>query len=175
MIYQGAKRHPVTEVILHTSATPGDWHKGKTADQMRDEIRRWHKDKGWRDIGYHRVFAPDGTVAMGRSIYDVGAHVQGHNSGTIGLCMIPVRTHKGVKTFETYFTEAQRRAVKEYIAELRGLTDIQKVSGHNEYAAKECPGFRVDSAEWLTEIPTPPTPPSHWLTRLIAALFGGKK
>lgn len=154
---------PVTEVILHTSATPGDWHEGKTVDQMRDEIDRWHRDRGWKGIGYHRVVAPDGSMAEGRSIYKPGAHVKGRNTGTIGICMIPVKTHKGIKEFETYFTEAQRRTVKRYIADLAKLTPISKVTGHNDYAAKECPGFKVrSSSDWLpapVRHPMPPLPP----------------
>lgn len=149
MIYQGNARYPVTEVVLHTTATPGDWWKGKTALSMAGEVRRWHMDRGWRDIGYHRLFAPDGTMALGRSIYEIGAHVIGHNRGTIGLAMVPVRTHDGIREFEDYFTEAQRGAVKKYISDLVELTPIARVTGHNEYAPKECPGFWVDSEAWL--------------------------
>ncbi|WP_226782220.1 N-acetylmuramoyl-L-alanine amidase [Oceaniglobus trochenteri] len=150
MIYQGKARYPVHEVILHTSATPGDWWKGKTPWEMRQAIWEWHvHDNGWSDIGYHRVVPPQGGVVTGRSIYRVGAHVKERNRGTIGICMIPVRTHAGIKTFEDYFTPEQRESVRSYIADLRTLTDITKVSGHNDYANKECPGFKVRSEDWL--------------------------
>lgn len=152
MIYQGKARFAVKEIILHTSATNGDWWKGKTVDQMRDAIREWHVEgNGWSDIGYHRVFAPDGSMALGRSIYRIGAHTMERNRGTIGICMIPVKTHKGVKTFETYFTPEQRRAVTAYIAEVQALSNggIKWVTGHNDYAPKECPGFKVKTADWL--------------------------
>lgn len=150
MIYQKGV-YPVTGVVLHTSATPGNWYKGKTVEEMRDEIRRWHvQGNGWSDIGYHRVFAPDGSMALGRSIYRVGAHVKERNRGTVGICMINNKTHKGIKNFGNYFTEAQRRAVKDYIRELNELTDIRWVAGHNDFTnSKECPGFRVMSEEWL--------------------------
>lgn len=148
MILQ-AGRYPVKEVCLHTAATPGDWWKGKTTAQMRDEIRRWHLALGWRDIGYHRVIGPDGVIEIGRSIYDIGAGVAGHNRGVVHLCMIPVNTHAGIKEFADYFTKAQGEAVRGYIAELRKLTPIEKVTGHNQYAAKECPGFWVKSEVWL--------------------------
>jgi len=149
MIRQGNAGNPVREVILHTAATPGSWQEGKTADEMRDEIRNWHLSNGWSDIGYHRVIAPDGTIALGRSLWDQGAHVRGHNRGTVGICLIPVRTHAGIACFEDYFTEAQRIALKGYLGELAELTDIEKVSGHNEYSRKECPGFRVKTEDWL--------------------------
>jgi len=152
MIYQGKAQYRIREVILHTSATPGDWSKGKTVEQMRDEIRGWHKAQGWRDIGYHRVVAPDGSIAIGRSIHEIGAHVRERNRGTIGICMVPVRTHAGVKTFETYFTPEQRKAVRNYLAELQDYAggDIAWVTGHNDYTnQKECPGFKVRTEDWL--------------------------
>lgn len=151
MIYQGRAGYPVQEVILHTSATPGGWHRGKTVEQMRDEIRRWHVDgNGWSDIGYQRIFAPDGKMALGRSLWRVGAHCKERNRGTVGICMIPVKTHHGITRFEDYFTEEQRHAVREYIAELCTLTTIRWVTGHNDYAPKECPGFKVRTEDWLT-------------------------
>lgn len=137
----------VTEVILHTSATPGRWYKGKTAAEMRDEIRGWHvNDRKWSDIGYHYVVAPSGDVAHGRPVHRQGAHVRGKNLGTIGICMIPVKTIRVMGKFEDFYTEEQRVAVKELI---KGLPGIKKVTGHNQYAAKLCPGFLVNSEDWL--------------------------
>lgn len=150
MIYQGRKKYPVTEVILHTSATPGSWQRGKTANEMRDEITRWHVEGNrWRDIGYHRVVAPDGSIATGRSLWEIGAHVGGHNSGTVGICMIPVNTVTKIGVVEDWYTTAQVYSVKMYLRELMKLTNITKVSGHNDYANKLCPGFRVRTEDWI--------------------------
>ena len=154
MIYQGTARHPVHEVILHTSATPASWCQGKTANQMRDEIRRWHTDpkprgRGWSDIGYHRVVAPNGSIAIGRSLYTVGAHCRGRNAGTIGICLVPVRDIDRMGRFSDFYTEAQREALEEYIYELNKLTPIHRVTGHNEFSNKLCPGFMVVDEDWL--------------------------
>lgn len=154
MIFQGKAKYPVHEAILHTSATPGDWNKGKTADQMRDEIRGWHKAQGWRDIGYHRVIAPDGTIALGRSLWEIGAHVKERNRGTIGICLIPVKTVPNVlqrnAIFGDYYTAAQADALKAYLRELDQLTELKWVTGHNDYTSgKSCPGFKVVGSAWL--------------------------
>lgn len=149
MIYQGRASYAVQEAILHTSATPGCWHQGKTASQMRDEIHRWHRARGWRGIGYHRVIAPDGTIAVGRSLWEVGAHCKERNRGTVGICLIPVNDHRGIGQFQDYFTEAQRSSLRHYLAELGQMTDLKWVTGHNQYARKECPGFIVRSEDWL--------------------------
>lgn len=149
VIYQGKARYPVHEAILHTSATKGNWWKKKTADQMRDEIDRWHKDRGWKGIGYHRVIAPNGDIALGRSIYEIGAHVKERNRGTVGICLIPVKTIEAMGTFETFYTPEQKVALLNYLNDLMDLTEIKWITGHNQYANKLCPGFLVQDAAWL--------------------------
>lgn len=150
MITQGSAKYPVTEVMLHTSATSNEWWVGKTADKMRDEIRKWHMNQGWRNIGYHRVFAPDGTMATGRSIYEIGAGCMDHNRGVIHLCMIPIAWIDRIGTFDDWYTREQRIAVRDYLLELEELHGKPlKVTGHNDYANKLCPGFHVVSDEWL--------------------------
>ncbi|MEP2782148.1 MAG: N-acetylmuramoyl-L-alanine amidase [Pseudoruegeria sp.] len=147
MIYQGRNKYAVREAIIHCSATPKSWANGKSIDQMVSDIRGWHKERGWRDIGYHRIIAPNGDVGVGRSLWDIGAHVRGRNRGTVGICLIG--PGEPVGKFEDHFTVAQKIALKSYLKELRKLTDLIKVSGHNDYAAKACPGFKVETAEWL--------------------------
>ena len=152
MIYHkyNGNNYPVQEVVLHTAATPAKWAVGKDIDYIVAEIDRWHKARGWKGIGYHRVIAPNGDIGIGRSLWDIGAHVQGHNVGTLGICLIPsVQDHNGIKDFEDYFTEAQRVSLKGYLKDLQKLTSIRKVSGHNEYANKECPGVTVRTEDWI--------------------------
>lgn len=154
MLTQGAAKYPVTEICLHTSATSATWWKGKTAGQMRDEIRLWHtlpppKGRGWNDIGYHYVIAPDGTIAVGRPLNVIPAQVEGHNRGVIGICMVPVKDVTAITRFEDWYTPEQRDSVRRTIRDLRKLATIAKVSGHNDYANKLCPGFKVKSVEWL--------------------------
>lgn len=146
-ILQGKAGYEVREVILHTSATPGDWWKGKSVADMRAEIDRWHReDRGWRMIGYHAVVAPDGSWAQGRAWNQIGAHVVERNRGAVGICMIPVATIEKMGRFEDFYTGAQRRAVMTLISTLPG---IRWVTGHNDYAAKLCPGFKVRDEDWL--------------------------
>lgn len=150
MIKHGRQRVPVNEICLHTSATPGDWYVGKSVEGMTDEIRRWHmKQRRWQDIGYHRVISPDGNLGIGRSIYKPGAGVKGHNQGVIHICLIPHVTHDGIKQFSDYFTREQRIALIRYFYELDKITPIERITGHNEFANKECPGFRVNDTWWL--------------------------
>lgn len=160
MIYQGAARYPVTEVILHTSATAPDWWHDKTAQQMHDEIDEWHKARGWKGFGYHLLVPPDGSSVKGRGLTEIGAHVRERNRGTIGICMVNVKSHDaGMKTFDYYFTGQQRQTVRKAIAELHA-EGVERVSGHNDWTdAKTCPGFKVHAEDWLPE-------PPNWLQRM---------
>ena len=145
MIHQGSARYPVTEIILHCAGTRPDWMSGRPLAEKVAEIRRWHvQDRGWRDIGYHWIIDRDGAVAAGRVETAIGAHVEGHNRGTIGICLLGGHGASADNAFEKNFTAAQAAAVMRLIGEIKGRTAIGRVSGHQDYAAKACPGFRVD-------------------------------
>ena len=154
MITQGAQGYLITEVCLHTSATAAKWPVGKTVAQMRDEIKDWHVNpkppkKGWKDIGYHYVVAPDGSVALGRKLSVIGAGVEGHNRGVIHICMVPKHEVTAITKFEDWYTPLQFKAVRKIIADLKMQTALKEVTGHNDYAYKLCPGFKVSGKGWL--------------------------
>ena len=140
---------PINEIIIHCTATQAAWMKEKPTSAKVAEVRKWHvKDRGWKDIGYHYLIDRDGTVADGRPLDQVGAHVQGHNAGTIGISLMGGFGSSADDTFETNFTSEQEHALIGLIEHLkREYPSITKVSGHNDYAAKACPGFRV--GKWL--------------------------
>ena len=144
MIYQGTARYPVTEIILHCADTRPEWMAGHPLVEKVAEIRRWHvQQRGWRDIGYHWVIDRDGAVAPGRSETEIGAHVEGHNRGTIGICLLGGYGAAADDPFESNFTTAQAAVARRLIEEIKGRAAIRKVSGHNDYATKACPGFRA--------------------------------
>ncbi|WP_010139568.1 hypothetical protein [Oceanicola sp. S124] len=76
----------------------------------------------------------------------IGAHCIERNRGTLGVLLIESRKIDRMGTFDDYFTEAQRLSLK---AELARVPGLEKVSGHNDYAPKLCPGFKVQSSDWL--------------------------
>lgn len=149
-VTQGAAGYPIREICLHTSATTKAWWQGKTVGQMRDEILGWHtKGNGWTDIGYHFVVAPDGTWANGRPLSAIGAGVAGHNQGVVHICMVPVTDVLKISRFDDWYTKAQRDTVKALIRDVAAKTSLAKVTGHNDYANKLCPGFKVASSDWM--------------------------
>jgi len=141
---------PINEIIIHCADTPPSWGSNMTPEQQRDEIRRWHvEERGWSDIGYHYVITRNGVVVQGRSLDKIGAHVKGHNKGTIGICLVGGKGGTAHDKFRENFTKEQDFALRKLIDELKDrFVSINKVSGHNEYAAKACPCFNVQ--EWIT-------------------------
>jgi hypothetical protein len=121
-----------------------------------------------KHIGYHFVINIDGTVETGRGLDESGAHVQGNNSKSVGICM--VGTDK--------FTQAQWLSLRQCVINLTSaisgrtiltaestantLKDIKvNIKGHrdcspdlngdgqitrNEFI-KDCPNF--DVATWF--------------------------
>lgn len=137
----------VDEIVVHCSATRPEWMAGATLADKRDEIRRWHLANGWKDIGYHWLIDRDGKVMAGRPETVVGAHVEGHNTGTLGVCLIGGHGSAETDAFARNFTVAQDASLRQLILGIGMRTRIRRVSGHNEYAAKACPGFNVP--DWL--------------------------
>lgn len=128
---------PIKELIWHCTATP----EGK--DYTVADVRAWHKQRGWSDIGYHYVVYRDGRIMLGRPVGQVGAHVEGHNTGTVGASYIGGLT-KDRKAAKDTRTPAQRAAMTWLTQQLRAkFPAISKVTGHNQYAAKACPSFDV--------------------------------
>jgi hypothetical protein len=145
---------PINEIIVHCTATAPGWMEGEPTSAKVAEVRKWHKSppNNWKDIGYHFLIDRDGTVADGRPLEQVGSHVKGHNTGTIGISLIGGFGSSADDPFDENFTPEQGEALTELIESLKSrFPAITKVSGHNEYAAKACPGFRV--AKWLGTAP----------------------
>lgn len=126
----------IEKIIVHCSAT-------KTSHDIGvDEIRKWHvQGNGWSDIGYHFVIRRDGTVENGRDLEIMGAHCKGHNSDSIGICVVGGLDKTG---------EAEFNFMPEQLAELRRIiVDLKKeypestLHGHNEFSSKACPCFDV--------------------------------
>lgn len=148
----------IDEIIIHCSDSP----EGR--NDKAEDIRKWHKQRGFNDIGYHYVIDLDGTVEKGRPIEQAGAHCTGHNRNSIGICYIggaywrdgvnakgkPIKGKDGKAVLmpKDTRTTLQRMAMKELVAQLREQFPHATVHGHRDFANKACPCFDVET---LTE------------------------
>ena len=176
----------ITEIIVHCSATRPDWMQGMSFAAKVSEIARWHMSppRNWRAIGYHYLIDRDGALANGRPLEHAGAHVKGRNATTIGICLLGGFGSAETDQFSEHFTAEQKKTLLKLIEELRERFGDIPVSGHNQYAAKACPGFNVpdfmkDNAPRVIDTPVhtdePPLQKGGWLVTLLHSIFGGRK
>lgn len=129
----------INKIILHCS----DSNFGNAA-----LIDKWHKERGFAEIGYHFVicngfltakstYQPelDGLTEAGRSILEAGAHCSGLNAGSIGICLIGKHLFTGNQLLSALpkllQLLAQKYAIKPYA-----------IYGHYEFNRfKTCPNL----------------------------------
>lgn len=95
-------------IILHCSDS--EWGDVEIIDQ-------WHKKRGWKEIGYHYVILNGyrtyneyihqfrenvGMIEKGRPDSEIGAHVKGMNTHSIGVCMIGVKNFPFMQLHTTF-------------------------------------------------------------------------
>ena len=169
-------KRKLNAIVIHCAATPNGKHFTAA------DIDRMHKQRGFRrstqaarnfnpelrHIGYHYVIELDGSVQPGRHVEEIGAHVQGSNAKSIGICMIGTDR----------FTREQWTSLRNAIIATAGMiknTAIMSVDhaldayadmgirvlGHRDFSPdkngngiieqhewlKICPGFSV--ADWI--------------------------
>jgi hypothetical protein len=149
----------VRYLFIHTaeSSDPGSGAPMRNVDAA--EIHRWHINQGWAGIGYHFVILdpyhdrlPDGTLQTGRPLEYAGAHVEGVNHCSIGICCVGDGDRRP-------FTSAQMATLATLVGQLMTEYDVPlaRVLGHHEIndlvighevspayrTTKSCPGALV--------------------------------
>lgn len=124
------KVRPETDgIVIHHVAIPS----GNISFQA---IHKAHLKNGWAGIGYHFVIRKDGTIERGRPLSVVGAHAQGDNLHTIGICM--------ARNFEKEYVGAEQyNALVKLVAELADIYNLDAstaISGHRNHNDTICPG-----------------------------------
>lgn len=131
----------IDKIIIHCTATP----EGRTVTIA--DVTKWHKEKGYKTIGYHYLIGLNGEIWAGRSIEQSGAHTIGQNANSIGICYVG-GCDKNMQPKDTR-TPAQINALKSLLQQLKTKFPNTTIHGHNEFANKACPSFNVQ--EWLKE------------------------
>lgn len=132
----------INEIIIHCTATP----EGRRVTVS--DVDAMHRQRGWKGIGYHYLVGLDGEIWQGRPVETIGAHTEGHNANSIGVCYVGGVDHS-MKAKDTR-TPDQILSLVKLIGDLHGQYPQATIHGHNEYATKACPSF--DVKEWIKQI-----------------------
>ena len=102
------------------------------------EITRWHRERGWLDVGYHFLVemvdrAP--YIIAGRPLSLQGAHCAGHNDKLIGVALVG-NFNKAIPG--TALLNAAARLCNGLLATI-GRSE-SSIFFHDELAKTDCPG-----------------------------------
>ncbi|WP_193064923.1 N-acetylmuramoyl-L-alanine amidase [Oceanobacillus oncorhynchi] len=133
----------ITKLVEHHMA-----HKTWTLQ----DVHNYHRNgNGWAGIGYNWWIAKDGTIYEGRG-FNVGAHVGGFNSTTLGI------GYQGDFTSQK-MTDAQLKsgaALNAWLlSQLPNVKSKLDIIGHGDLAATTCPGKYFRMSELRDEVSAP--------------------
>lgn len=121
----------IEKIVVHVTDTCD------SLDVGAKEIDAWHREQGWSKIGYHFVVRRNGRVEIGRKLDEIGAHVKGHNSRSVGVVWVGRKTPTA-KQYKV-LTELVTRLMKEY------KLPFDEIYGHTELdSRKTCPNMDMD-------------------------------
>lgn len=169
-------KRTINAIVIHCAATPNGKAFGVTDLDLMHKARAFKRDTqatrnfnpAVKYIGYHYVICLDGTVQSGRGLEEVGAHVQGSNSKSIGICLIGTDKFTREQWFslrECLINMASKilgRTIMTADSMLQSFKDAGiSIKGHRDYSPdlngngiiernewlKTCPGF--DVATWI--------------------------
>lgn len=135
-------KRKISLIIIHCSATPEGKHF------TVENIDKWHKYRGFSSIGYHYVVYINGSINEGRNIDSIGAHCQGKNANSIGICYIGGVDYQN-KAKDTRNDE-QKKSLEILVNAALAIYPDAIIAGHYNFANKACPSF--DVAQWLRSI-----------------------
>ena len=130
---------PIDHIIVHCTATKAD------NDFHAQDINDWHRAKSWRGIGYHYVVDIDGQLEVGREISVAGAHCKAPNINATSIGIVYVGGLDSEGNPADTRTPAQKATLRTLITALKSIWPKAEVSGHRDWANKDCPCFDATS------------------------------
>lgn len=146
------KKTDIDAIVIHCSAT----REGQ--DVRAADIRKWHLERGFADIGYNYVIDLDGTVEVGRPLTRDGAHCntaglsgKSYNKHSIGICYVGGLDAKGNP--KDTRTPAQKIAMSKLVHKLMWEYPIIEVIGHRDASPDKNGDGKITSNEWIKSCP----------------------
>ena len=122
----------ITIIVLHCSASDLPGHDDIAI------IKKWHIERGFKDVGYHYFIRKNGEIQIGRHIDFIGAHTMGFNMESIGICL------SGNKEFTEEQFKSAARLIDNLYAILPNLKKKYGVLPHRFFNTnKTCPNYEL--------------------------------
>ncbi len=134
-------------VLHHTAFPVTDEVKALTGKASWEASRRHaftaqvlHKHiRGWNDVGYHYLIDWEGRILEGRPLDRLGAHVERHNTGSVGIVLMG--------------DFSKQRPAEKQLASLKALLrrlawelklSPKHIAGHHHMKSTACPGKNLN-------------------------------
>lgn len=156
----------ISLIVVHCSATPSGQRIDAAPRTTPGVIDEWHQARGfkradaarsafnWRlsSIGYHYVIDLDGYIWTGRHLNEIGAHVQGRNATSVGICLV------GGAELMARYTPAQWESLRALVQQLQAGIHTRNgrqlaVAGHRDLSPDTNGNGFVEKREWLKTCP----------------------
>lgn len=136
----------IEAIIIHCTATK------EGLDIRAKDVDRWHKEQGWRMIGYHYLIDLDGKIENGRPSTMTGAHCKGWNDRSIGICYVGGLDRNGNP--KDTRTSAQKEAMNRLVYDLlEAYPTITQIMGHRDTSPDLDGNGVVTPNEWIKACP----------------------
>ena len=146
------KQESIDAIVIHCSATR------EGVDVRASDIDKWHKERGFKQIGYNYVIDLDGTVEVGRPLSVSGAHCsekggsgKSYNLHSIGICYVGGLDENGNP--KDTRTDAQKVAMAEMVYNLIETFPIVEVIGHRDASPDKNGDGVISPNEWVKTCP----------------------
>ena len=136
----------INQIVIHCSATE-QWRNVSV-----DEIKHWHLNRGFNDIGYHYVIDINGIVHEGRNVSIAGAHAKGYNDNSIGICYVGGLARVIMEPMDTR-NPKQKDALLNLVTTLKNIFPIKRIDGHRDLSVDLNGDGVVSPSEWMKSCP----------------------
>ena len=146
------KMKRIDAIVIHCSAT----REGQ--DVRASDIDKWHKERGFKMIGYNYVIDLDGAIEIGRPLTMDGAHCnlkgfsdESYNKHSIGICYVGGLDKDGNP--KDTRTDAQKLSLHKLVNDLLMEYPIVEVIGHRDASPDLNNDGEITKNEWVKTCP----------------------
>jgi N-acetyl-anhydromuramyl-L-alanine amidase AmpD len=128
--------YPVTDEVKKLTGK-ASWQAAQKHARSAQHLHR--HIRGWNDVGYHYLIDWEGRILEGRPLDRLGAHVERHNTGSVGIVLMGDFSRQKP-------TAKQLAAAKDLLRWLSWELKLspKHIAGHHHMKFTACPGKHLN-------------------------------